>query len=158
MAVHSVLMVCLGNICRSPMAEGILRHLAEKNNLPMVIDSAGTGGWHAGENPDRRATKAMKERGIDISKLVARQFSKNDFRQFDLILTMDSSNYHDVVAMAHSDEDKKKVRPILDYSFPGAGSSVPDPWYGDMDGFYKVYDMLYKACEILIDKEIHEKR
>lgn len=147
-----ILMVCLGNICRSPMAEGILRHQLKNISVNCVIDSAGTGGWHAGENPDRRAIKNMKEHGIDISKLVARQFKKNDFDQFDLILAMDESNYADIIKQADNQQQKNKVRLILSYLRDQKDLSVPDPWYGDQDGFETVFQLLSNACSEVVKK------
>lgn len=145
-------MVCLGNICRSPMAEGILRHQLMDASINAVIDSAGTGGWHAGENPDRRAIHNMKEHGIDISKLVARQFKKNDFDQFDLILAMDESNYVDILKLATDQQQKNKVRLILSYLEKQKDLSVPDPWYGDQDGFETVFQLLDHACSAVVKK------
>ncbi len=144
-----ILMVCLGNICRSPMAEGMMKHQLSQRGLNVMVDSAGTGGWHAGENPDPRAIKTMQQHGIDISKLVARQFKKNDFDQFDLILVMDESNEMDVLKLTNSESHHKKVKLILKYTST-SDLSVPDPWYGGMDGFEKVYHMLYAACDGVI--------
>lgn len=104
-------MVCLGNICRSPMAEGILRHKISAHNLDWEVDSAGTGGWHIGQPPDHRAQAAMRVHGLDISGLRARQFSKIDFDRFDLILTMDNENYRDVIHMANLPVQKIKLNP-----------------------------------------------
>lgn len=145
-----ILMVCLGNICRSPMAEGILRHQLKERNITTIVDSAGTGGWHAGENPDSRAIRTMKHHQIDISKLIARQFKKNDFDQFDLILAMDETNMQDILCLASGDNDRKKVKLILSYHPASNTSSVPDPWYGSEDGFEKVYHMLDNACTSII--------
>jgi protein-tyrosine phosphatase len=145
-----ILMVCLGNICRSPMAEGIMRKKTTELDLPVRIDSAGTGGWHAGENPDRRAIKAMQQHHIDISKLQARQFQKEDFDKFDLILAMDESNLADILQLASHPEQRDKVKLILKYTDGRSGFSVPDPWYGDQDGFEKVYRLLEKACDQVI--------
>lgn len=145
-----ILMVCLGNICRSPMAEGILKHQLNERNITAVVDSAGTGGWHAGENPDSLAIRTMKQHQIDISKLVARQFKKNDFDQFDLILAMDETNKQDILSLASGDNDKKKVKLILSYNPFSNISSVPDPWYGNEDGFEKVYHMIDEACKEVI--------
>jgi len=138
-------MVCLGNICRSPLAEGILRHLAESRGLNWEIDSAGTGNWHVGDPPDRRSVAVARRHGIDISTLRGRQFQSSDFNTFDRIYVMDLSNYRDVLMKAKSDEDKAKVQLLLDDQQP-----VPDPWYDDAL-FQPVYDMVYKACEKIIN-------
>src|SRR5688500_3441085 len=109
-----ILMVCLGNICRSPMAEGIIQHKLNERGLKATIDSAGTGGWHAGESPDPRAIQTMRQHGIDISKLGARQFKKNDLSHFDLILAMDETNNMDIIDLVTDIKDKEKVKLILD--------------------------------------------
>src|SRR5690606_34634566 len=105
---------CLGNICRSPMAEGVMRHLAAEKSLDWEIDSAGTGGWHIGDAPDNRAIRAAKKHGIDISGLKARKFSWRDFEAFDHIFVMDSTNYSDVITLSESDEERKKVKLFLE--------------------------------------------
>ena len=147
-----ILMVCLGNICRSPMAEGILRHKSELHNKSYQIDSAGTSGYHIGEQPDLRAIKKMSEYGIDISDLKARQFVYDDFNNFDLILAMDESNYSNIIKLAKTDEERKKVTMILEYPFPNQRMSVPDPYFGGDSGFENVYTLLDSACELIIKK------
>ena len=144
-----VLMVCLGNICRSPLAEGILR-----SKLPshFVVDSAGTGHWHIGNPPDPRSIKIANEKGIDISVLKGRQFSKQDFSDFDYIYVMDNQNYKDVLALASNENEKEKVQLILNELFPGENVDVPDPYYGLQDGFTRVYDMLDEACEMIKER------
>ena len=142
-----VLMVCLGNICRSPMAEGVLRTVAEKRAISIEVDSAGTAGYHVGEAPDPRAVRCMKEYGIDISSLRGRQFSRADFDRFDHILVMDQSNLNNVLALAENEEHRKKVSLFLEYAPDSALKEVPDPWYGDMRDFHAVYDMLCHAAE-----------
>lgn len=134
------------------MAEGILRHKADISGLSLEIDSAGTGHWHAGQNPDVRATKTAKEHDIDISKLVARQIVKEDFDRFDLILVADAEVYHGVRAIARNEEDKQKVDFIMNLSHPGINNAVPDPYLGSIDGFEKVFHMLDKACDALMSK------
>lgn len=141
-----VLMVCLGNICRSPMAEGILRKLAKDKNIQMEVDSAGTGNWHSGEAPDRRAIATASRFGVDISKLVARQFNQSDFSRFDKIFVMDQSNYRDVEKLAKSVEEKNKIDLLLAHSSDNLNSDVPDPWFGDEDGFVPVYKLIEDAC------------
>jgi protein-tyrosine phosphatase len=136
-----VLMVCLGNICRSPLAEGILRHLAPD----WEIDSAGTGSWHIGDPPDKRSVAVARRHGIDISGLRGRQFHTADYDEFDRIYVMDVDNYRDVIRKARTDTDKAKVQLLLDDQ-----QSVPDPWYDDAL-FEPVYNMVYKACEKIIN-------
>lgn len=145
-----ILMVCLGNICRSPLAEGILRSKVYSSKT--FVDSAGTGAYHAGELPDRRSIAIAKENGIDITDQKARKFSVNDFDNFDLIYVMDSSNQHYVLEMARNDEDRAKVKLILNEIFPGENLDVPDPYYGGTFGFKNVYKMLDEVCEIIAKK------
>lgn len=144
-----VLMVCLGNICRSPLAEGILRSKLTNN---FTVDSAGTGGWHAGELPDKRSIQTARERGIDITNQRARKFKKSDFEDFDFIYVMDNQNYKDVLALAESETHKNKVQLILEELFPGERVDVPDPYYGGQDGFEKVFNMLDEACNCIANK------
>ena len=145
-----ILMVCLGNICRSPLAEGILQSKLPKDKFE--VDSAGTGGWHAGEQPDKRSISTAKNRGLDISNQRARQFKASDFDSFDYIYVMDMSNYKNVVALSQNDSQKQKVKLILNELFPDENVEVPDPYYGRQDGFEQVYDMLDKACDIIAEK------
>lgn len=146
-----VLMVCLGNICRSPMAEGLLRHKANELGLDVSTDSAGTAGYHVGESPDHRAISTMQKFGVDISDLKARQFVAEDFEQFDLIFAMDQSNYSDMLSLASSEDDIKKLRLILDLN-GSEGRSVPDPYFGGDEGFNNVHQMLDRACDALINE------
>ena len=150
--MKSILFVCLGNICRSPMAEGILRSKAVQQGLNLKIDSAGTGHWHTGENPDKRATKTAKKRGVDISKLIARQIVTEDFDKFDLILVADAEVYHAVLTITRNETDKRKIDFIMNPAYPGLNKAVPDPYFGGIEGFEKVFDMLDKACEMLMKK------
>jgi protein-tyrosine phosphatase len=145
-----ILMVCLGNICRSPMAEGILRKKAHDQHLDIIIDSAGTGAWHVGENPDNRAMQTAKNSGVDISMLVARQFSEIDFDDFDRIYVMDRSNYYDVANLARNEKDLQKVFYLLNADEPNSNREVPDPYFGHGDGFDKVFKMMDKACDAII--------
>ena len=142
-------MVCLGNICRSPIAEGVLEHMAAQNGLNWTVDSAGTSGWHNGEQPDRRAIATCKAKGIDITRQRSRKLTRSDFETFDLILTMDGSNLRDVLALAGTEQQRQKVSPILEY----AGitrTEVPDPYY---DGrFQEVYELLWESCQNIIAK------
>lgn len=141
-----ILMVCLGNICRSPLAEGILRTKVEEKNLPWQIDSAGTGAWHVGDLPDPRSIAVAHSRGIDLTDQRARQFKKQDFTDFDLIFVMDSSNYQDVMRMAENDTQRDKVKLIMNEAEPGKNIAVPDPYRND-DGFVNVFEMLEQAAE-----------
>lgn len=143
----NILMVCLGNICRSPLAEGIMKEKAKKYNLDINVDSAGTAAYHAGEQPDPRSMEVALKNGIDISGQRARKFKGNDFDRFDMIFAMDDSNYSDLIAQAQTSEDKERVEMILNKVFPGEDKSVPDPYFGGKDGFDKVFAMLNQACE-----------
>lgn len=146
----NVLAVCLGNICRSPLAEGILAAKAKDANLDWRVDSAGTSGWHVGEQADKRSRAVAKERGIDIDYQRSRKFVIEDFDNFDLILVMDSSNYNDVLKLARNEADREKVKILLNYSFPGQNRAVPDPYYEG--GFGHVYDLIEAACERVVDQ------
>jgi protein-tyrosine phosphatase len=145
-----ILMVCLGNICRSPLAEGILRSKLPTDSY--FVDSAGTGSWHIGNPPDSRSIKIAKDKGLDISKLRGRQFSEKDFEDFDYIYVMDGQNYKDVINQTSNEEAKAKVKLILDELFPSENVDVPDPYFGLQDGFEKVYNMLDEACVIIAEK------
>jgi protein-tyrosine phosphatase len=146
-----VLMVCLGNICRSPLAEGILRHKIEKKGLLWSVDSAGTGDYHVGSMPDNRSIAVAKKHNIDISDQQARQFKTRDFSDFDLILVMDASNFRNVVNLARNDADVNKVEMIMNLASPGQNIEVPDPYWSN-DGFEQVFSMLDNACESLMEK------
>jgi protein-tyrosine phosphatase len=145
-----VLMVCLGNICRSPLAEGILKSKTSRDHV--FVDSAGTGAYHVGELPDRRSIAIAKEHHIDLTDQRARKFSVVDFEKFDIIYAMDNSNYHNILSLARHDEDRQKVKLILNEVFPGDDLDVPDPYYGGNFGFKNVYGMLDKACDIIVQK------
>lgn len=138
-------MVCLGNICRSPLAEGVMQHLADKHRLGWHIDSAGTGGWHVGEGPDRRSVRAAQNNGIDISKQICRKFRKSDFDEFDHIFVMDKNNYADVLAMAPDEVAANKVKLLL------GDKEVPDPYYDD-NQFQPVFEMINLGCDDIIKK------
>ncbi|HAG90699.1 MAG TPA: phosphotyrosine protein phosphatase [Bdellovibrionales bacterium] len=148
-----VLFVCLGNICRSPAAEGIFRKLIQNEELHTKVfhDSCGTGGWHEGEPPDGRMTAHARERGYDLSDFRARPFDPSkDFENFDLILTMDGSNFSNVKRMAKSEDDLNKVRPFTSFCKIHDVTEVPDPYYKDELGFELVMDILEDGCEQLI--------
>ena len=143
-------MVCLGNICRSPLAHGILQKEIDSRGLGWSVDSAGTSGWHNGELPDKRSIEVADKNGIDIRDQRSRMFVESDFDAFDLIIAMDSSNYSNIVAMARNESDKSKVKMMLNYSFPNENRAVPDPYY--TGGFDYVYDLLDEAVQSLIEQ------
>tara|TARA_B100001250_G_scaffold386422_1_gene382950 strand:+ start:71 stop:508 length:438 start_codon:yes stop_codon:yes gene_type:complete len=145
-------MVCLGNICRSPLAEGILK--SKTKNIE--VDSAGTAGYHIGKHPDIRSIEIGKKNNIDISSQRARQFSSNDFSKFDKIYAMDNDNYSKIISLAKNQQEINKVELILNEIFPNQFKSVPDPYYGGARGFENIYDLLNKACEKIASK--HEPR
>lgn len=145
-----ILMVCLGNICRSPLAEGILTSKLPKDKFQ--VDSAGTGNYHIGKQPDHRSIATAKKMGLDISNQKSRQFSAKDFEDFDYIFVMDNSNYDNVIALAKTDSHKNKVQLILDDLFPGENVDVPDPYYGLQNGFDTVYEMLDETCDSIAKK------
>ena len=140
-------MVCLGNICRSPMAEGILRHLSNGAGLDWVVDSAGTSDWHIGETPDSRAVRTCKKNGIDISRQNARQLNEKDFEHFDIILTMDDSNLANVLDIAGSQNNMAKVISILEYASI-ENREVPDPYYDNR--FDEVFELLWESCTEIV--------
>lgn len=143
-------MVCLGNICRSPLAEGILKSKIDSNKV--FVDSAGTGHWHIGNKPDPRSIEVAKKHQLDITNQRGRQFSKQDFDNFDYIFVMDTSNKENVLSLARNDWDKEKVHLILDELFPNENVDVPDPYYGGGQGFESVYQMLEEACENIVNR------
>jgi len=143
-------MVCLGNICRSPLAEGILK--SKVFDYKTEVDSAGTAGYHIGEKPDKRSIAIAKQNNIDISNQKSRKFVVEDFDEFDYIYVMDSSNYDDVIELARNENDKAKVILILNEVLPDENLDVPDPYFGGDFGFKNVYKMLDEACEIIAKK------
>jgi protein-tyrosine phosphatase len=149
-----ILMVCLGNICRSPLAEGILASKLPKDKF--IVDSAGTGNYHIGKQPDQRSILTAQKNGLDITYQKGRQFTSNDFDYFDYIYVMDSSNYDDVIELAKNEAQKEKVEMILNELFPGENVDVPDPYYGIQNGFDLVYEMLDETCDILAKKLIEK--
>lgn len=140
-----ILMVCLGNICRSPLAEGILKSKIDTSKV--LVDSAGTGHWHIGDEPDKRSIAVGKKHSIDITNQRGRQFSAKDFDDFDIIYVMDNSNKENVLVLAENDIHREKVKLILEEIFPGENVDVPDPYFGGNSGFENVYKMLDEACE-----------
>lgn len=145
-----ILMVCLGNICRSPLAEGILQHKANTNNLNWAVDSAGTSGYHNGEQPHHLSIKVAKQNGIDISNQKSRKFLREDIIKFDKIFVMDLDNYNEVKHICGKDWNKEKVDLLLNISHPNTNKEVPDPWYGGEDGYHNVFKMIDAACDTLV--------
>lgn len=145
-----ILMVCLGNICRSPLAEGILASKLPQDKF--TVDSAGTGSWHVGHQPDTRSIAIAKQHQLDISKQKGRQFQTSDFDTFDYIFVMDNSNYNDVIHLAKNENQKAKVQIILNELYPNENVDVPDPYFGITNGFEMVYQMLDEVCDIIAAK------
>lgn len=146
-----ILMVCLGNICRSPLAHGILENKIAIAGLDILVDSAGTNGFHNGELPDSRSIEIANEYNLDITQQRSRQITNGDLSEFDLIYVMDASNFNNVTALCQSSEEKAKVKMIMNEVQPGKNISVPDPYYGGADGFENVYQMLDLACDKIIE-------
>jgi len=145
-----ILMVCLGNICRSPLAEGILAHKTQHLNIE--VDSAGTAGYHIGKLPDERSIEIAEKYNIDLTKQRARQFSRADFDDFDIIYAMDTNNYTHLISLADNETERNKVRLILNEVNPEKFESVPDPYYGGDDGFQNIFNMLDDACNKIISQ------
>ncbi len=153
MMTHRILFVCMGNICRSPTAEGVTRALAEKKGVAAFFefDSAGTHGYHIGNSPDARARQAAAKRGYDLSPLKARQVGEFDFERFDRILAMDRDNL-DLLRRACPQEHHGKLGLFLEYASRSADDEVPDPYYGGPEGFERVLDMIEDAADGLLDQ------
>ncbi len=147
-----ILMVCLGNICRSPIAEGILKQKAEKKGLKWVVDSAGTESYHIGEAPHRFSQKICRANGIDISSQTARRFVAADFENYDKIYVMAGDVYNEVLKIGGGKAIRSKIDYFLNEVMPGSNASVPDPWYGEEDGYTGVFDLINKTCDAIIDK------
>jgi protein-tyrosine phosphatase len=148
-------MVCLGNICRSPLAEGIARHLIEKQKLNWRVDSAGTIGWHTGSPPDKRSVAVAKERGIDISQLKARPITRAELSEWDLIVAMDAQNYQDIQRL-DPQTTSQRLHMMMNFLLPGQNRPVPDPYYGSEKDFEAVYHMLFNACEAMIENLLRQ--
>ncbi|QCX38229.1 low molecular weight phosphotyrosine protein phosphatase [Aureibaculum algae] len=142
-----ILMVCLGNICRSPLAEGILKSKVDSQKV--FIDSAGTGGYHIGKLPDSRSIAVAEKYNIDITDQRCRKFQQSDFDEFDLIYVMDAFNRDDILSLARNEDDRAKVKMILNELFPNENVDVPDPYHDTERGFENVYQMLDKSCAII---------
>lgn len=143
-----ILMVCLGNICRSPLAHGIMQSKLSEDYF--YVDSAGTANYHIGKQPDKRSIAVAKTKGLDISSQRARQFKVSDFDTFDYIFAMDDSNYNDIISLARNADDIKKVKVFLDANDNSSNKNVPDPYYGDHSDFENVYDLIEETCEVLV--------
>ena len=147
-----VLMVCLGNICRSPVADGLMRQHAADAGINMVVDSCGTASYHIGEAPDLRSQASCTRQGLDISFLRARHFKKSDLTEFDHILCMDIQNMKDVMKHADTDAEREKISLFLEAAFPGKNAAVPDPYTGSEDGFNDVFKLVDQGCAAWIKK------
>lgn len=147
-----ILLVCMGNICRSPMAEGVLRHLLEEAGLSaeVTVDSAGTHSYHVGAMPDRRGQKAAIRRGVDLSAIRARRVVPGDLETFDYILAMDRDNYRELLSLCSLSGQREKINLFMEYATGLAEQEVPDPYYGGLDGFDRVMDMVEDAAQGLI--------
>ena len=144
-------MVCLGNICRSPLAHGILEHKIKLNKLDIIeVDSAGTGSWHIGNKPDQRSIEIANKNGISIQNQRARQITAVDLIEFDVIYAMDSSNYKDIKKLDSSEKNQHKIKLILDEVNSVDNNNVPDPYYGGDKGFEHIFELLDKACNSII--------
>jgi len=148
-----ILMVCLGNICRSPLAEGLMQAKLEQAGLSdFRVDSAGTGGWHAGESPDKRSILVARKYGIDIGNQRARKFQREDFDRFDYIFVMDEANKKDVLSLTERALQRGRVHLFLPFCGISYPKEVPDPWYGNESDFEAVYQLLDKACSLAVSK------
>lgn len=150
-------MVCLGNICRSPIAHGLLKYKADKLGLDWEVDSAGTSDWHEGELPHEDSIKVMQQHGIDITYQRSRPIEMADIEHFDLIYVMDSSNYDTVNTMAKTQQQKDKIKYIMNEVHPGKNEKVPDPWSLGFEHYEEVYQMLDGATDKIIEKYAHHK-
>jgi protein-tyrosine phosphatase len=147
-----VLFVCLGNICRSPLAEGVFRHLVHEQGLDesFLIDSAGTGAWHVGEPADRRSAAVAARHGIDLDGS-ARKVRPDDFENFDLVVAMDRQNLDDLERLAAAHGTEARIHLLREFDPEGGGDEVPDPYYGGPNGFDTVYDMVHRSCVTLLE-------
>jgi len=141
-----ILTVCLGNICRSPIAHGLVEHHAKHMGISVEVDSAGTIGIHSGNTPDPRSIDIMSRHGIDISNQRSRKIKLEDFKYYDLILVMDRSNYDDVVSLSRTEDEMRRVKMII------SNKDVPDPYYGEVDGFQVVYDLINQEVPVWLDR------
>jgi protein-tyrosine phosphatase len=147
-----VLMVCLGNICRSPIAEELFRDACNQLHMHVEVDSAGTANYHIGKAPDRRMIETAAKFGHDISSLKARQFKSADFELFDLIFAMDEDNYNDILRLARNDEQKKKVYRFQEFANIDEPNYVPDPYYGTMKDFEHTFNVVKQSAQLIAEK------
>lgn len=147
-----ILMVCLGNICRSPLAEGIMQKLAQDAGLNWQVDSAGTNGYHTGEAPHHLSQKVARLHGIDISWQRARDFTATDFERYDFIYAMATDVLHDMRRIAGRAYNPAKTGLLLEALHPGLEQDVPDPWYGAEPGYHEVFALIEKACEKILER------
>ena len=149
----SVLFVCLGNICRSPLAEGIFEHLVTEAGLEerFEIDSAGTGAWHVGERPDARAAMVANQHGVELESR-ARQLTDDDLHHFDYVIAMDRENLRNIERMADATGSEANVHLLREFDQSVDGDEVPDPYYGGASGFETVYEMLHRSCHVLLER------
>ncbi len=153
----TILMVCLGNICRSPLAEGILQQKIKAAGLNWVVDSAGTNGYHVNEAPHRLSQKVARKRGIDISNQICRRFVVEDFEKFDKIYVMAADVLTEMKELTGNKFEAEKIDYLLNELYPGENKDIPDPWYGPEAGYNEVFDMIDEACEALVRKHPNKK-
>jgi protein-tyrosine phosphatase len=149
----SVLFVCLGNICRSPLAEGVFLHLVHEAGLEdhFLVESAGTGAWHVGERPDARAAMVASQHGVEL-ECRARQITMADLERFDWVIVMDRENLRNIQRMAASTGSEARIHLLREFDTDGTGDDVPDPYYGDVSGFENVYEIVHRSCQILLNR------
>lgn len=150
----NVLFVCTGNICRSPLAEGILREKYRQKGISATVDSCGFESFHIGDPPDPRAQKIAKRNGIDISGLRARLFSRNDLESFDKIFVMDRGHYHSIMRYTNTEEERRKIDFVQNVVYPRQDKPVNDPYYDDITAFETVYDQLNEACDAIANQAL----
>ena len=151
-------MVCLGNICRSPLAEGILKKKAIEAGLTWTIESAGTNGFHVGEAPHHLSQKVAHQHGVDISRQIARKFKKEDIEKFDVIYAMANDVLAEMKQTAGTGKLESKTKLFLDELYPGQNRDVPDPWYGDEDGYHEVFELINRSCDAIIENYTINKK
>ena len=147
-----ILMVCLGNICRSPLAEGILQHKVNKTGLNWVVESAGTESYHVGEPPHELSQKVARLNGIEICEQRARRFTKEDFERYDKIYAMSADVLEEIKRMSRDKFNEEKIDLFLNELEPGANRSVPDPWYGTEEGYHEVFKIIDEVCDVIIER------
>jgi protein-tyrosine phosphatase len=147
-----ILMVCLGNICRSPIAEGVMQQLIDQHQLDWQVDSAGTNGLHTGEPPHKHSTAVCKQHGIDISHQISAKFTRADFDHYDIIYAMANDVYNNILLCANNHTQMQKVQLFLDELYPNQNKDVTDPWYGGPEGYLPVYLQIQDCCKAIVDK------